>query len=138
VQELLEAAEHLAGPAVRWLRFLIELSGVLCIAFGFAVAVVALIRRHPRGISVQFTPIRLAFSRYLSLALEFQLASDILTTALEPTWQDLGKLAATAVVRTALNYFLSKEIKEYRERMEAQEKPDRLPGHGALTAAGEA
>lgn len=136
--ELLEKAEHLAGPAVRWLRFLIELSGVLCIAIGFVVAVVALIRPHPRGIGVRFTPIRLAFSRYLSLALEFQLASDILMTALEPTWQDLGKLAATAVIRTALNYFLSKEIKEYRERMEDQEQLDHLPGHGALPAAGEA
>jgi hypothetical protein len=44
--------------------------------------------------------------------LEFQLAADILTTAVVPTWSDLGKLAVTAVIRTGLNYFLGREIKE--------------------------
>ncbi len=63
-----------------------------------------------------FTRIRLTFGRYLSLALEFQLASDILSTSIAPSWQEIGKLGATAVIRTALNYFLAREIDEFRER----------------------
>jgi uncharacterized membrane protein len=42
---------------------------------------------------------------------EFMLAADILKTAISPTWDDIGKLAAIAVLRTALNYFLEREIR---------------------------
>jgi uncharacterized membrane protein len=70
------------------------------------------------------------FSRYLSLALEFQLASDILSTAVAPSWDEIGKLGATAVIRTTLNYFLSREIQEYRER----EQPEEIAS--AVTASG--
>lgn len=116
--ELLERAEQLVGPAIRWVQFLNETAGALCVTVGFFVAVTALVRAQVRHQTTSFTPIRLAFSRYLSLALEFQLASDILTTALKPSWQDLGSLAAVATIRTALNYFLSREIKEYTEKMD--------------------
>jgi uncharacterized membrane protein len=39
------------------------------------------------------------------------LAVDILKTAISLTWDDIGKLAAIAVLRTALNYFLEREIR---------------------------
>ncbi len=56
------------------------------------------------------------------MALEFQLASDILSTAIAPSWEEIGKLGATAVIRTALNYFLGREIQEYKERTDREEK----------------
>lgn len=54
--------------------------------------------------------VRLTFARWLAVALEFELAADILNTAVTPTWQDIEKLAAIATLRTALNYFLEREI----------------------------
>ena len=48
----------------------------------------------------------------LSVALEFLIAADILKTAIAPTWEDIGQLAAIVGIRTVLNYFLSKELKE--------------------------
>ncbi len=54
--------------------------------------------------------VRLTFARWLAVALEFELAADILNTAVTPTWSDIEKLAAIATLRTALNYFLEKEI----------------------------
>lgn len=54
--------------------------------------------------------VRLTLGRWLALALEFELAADILNTAVMPTWGDIEKLAAIAAIRTALNYFLGKEI----------------------------
>ena len=59
----------------------------------------------------RFVPVRLTLARYLSLALEFQLAADILSTAISPSWDEIGKLAAIAVIRTGLNYFLGMEVK---------------------------
>ena len=55
--------------------------------------------------------VRLRLGRWLSLALEFELAADILRTAITPTWDEIGKLAAIVVLRTLLNYFLEREIR---------------------------
>jgi uncharacterized membrane protein len=57
------------------------------------------------------TEVRLKLGRWLSLALEFELAADILRTAIAPTWDEIGKLAAIVVLRTMLNYFLEREIR---------------------------
>jgi uncharacterized membrane protein len=56
--------------------------------------------------------VRLSFARWLALGLEFELAADILRTAITPTWNDIQQLAAIAALRTALNYFLAKEIEK--------------------------
>jgi uncharacterized membrane protein len=50
------------------------------------------------------------YAVWLLLGLEFLLASDIIRTAIAPTWNDIGQLAAVAVIRTFLNYFLTKDI----------------------------
>ena len=55
--------------------------------------------------------IRIQFGSAVAVALELQLGADVLATAVAPDWGDIGKLAAIAVIRTALNYFLAKELK---------------------------
>ncbi len=55
--------------------------------------------------------IRIQFGSSLTLTLELLLGADILATAIAPTWNDIGKLAAIAVLRTALNFFLERELK---------------------------
>ncbi len=91
---------------------LIIFVGAVLAFFGFVRA--ALSRRRDRD----FTDVRLGFGRYLVLGLEFQLASDVLTTAIAPTFEQIGKLAAIAAIRTVLNYFLGKEIAEERAEVE--------------------
>lgn len=56
--------------------------------------------------------IRVKFGSSVAVALELLLGADVLATAVAPSWDDIGKLAAIAVLRTALNYFLGKELKE--------------------------
>ncbi|WP_238455766.1 DUF1622 domain-containing protein [Azohydromonas lata] len=123
-------AEESVQRAVEWLRLLVETLGAIVIATGIVVAVFGLIRHalHARGTS--FTPIRLSFARFLTLALELQLAADILSTSVAPTWERIGKLAAIAVIRTALNYFLSREMKDEQ----AAEEPA-LRGHATAPDA---
>jgi uncharacterized membrane protein len=70
---------------------------------------------HPRGAqAVRVHHARLILARYLALALEFELGADILGTAVSPSWDQIGKLGAVAVIRTGLNFFLSMEMKEER------------------------
>ena len=122
--------EEQVQAGVEWLRLLIEALGALVIAIGLLVVVVALARHFLFVRDGSFTPIRLTFARYLTLALELQLAADILSTAVAPTWDRIGKLAAIAVIRTTLNYFLTKEIKEESAQVHAERSVDR-PAPGA-------
>lgn len=55
--------------------------------------------------------VRIQFGSSLALALELLLGADILATAIAPTWDDIGKLAAIAVLRTGLNFFLERELR---------------------------
>jgi uncharacterized membrane protein len=52
----------------------------------------------------------LDLARWLLLGLEFMLAADIVRTAIAPNWNDVGMLAAIAVIRTFLNYFLERDL----------------------------
>lgn len=88
--------------------------GAVLAAVGFVGA--ALRRRSDR----EFARVRLGLGRYLTLGLEFQLASDVLSTAVAPTFAEIGKLAAIAAIRTVLNYFLGKEIERERAEVEAE------------------
>lgn len=109
---MFQEVEEQVQACVEWLRLMVEALGAAVIAAGL-VLVVASLARHLFGRDGGgFTPIRLAFARYLTLALELQLAADILSTAVAPTWDRIGKLAAIAVIRTTLNYFLSKELRD--------------------------
>ncbi len=100
----------------------VEAAGALVIFAGAALAVgrflVAALRR---GDDSSFTRVRLGLGRYLALGLEFQLASDVLRTAIAPSFQEIGKLGAIAAIRTALNYFLRQELTA--ERSEIQKLP---------------
>ncbi|MFC3690244.1 DUF1622 domain-containing protein [Aquipuribacter hungaricus] len=111
-------AEDVLRRYVDLLVRLVEATGALIIFVGAAIAAVAFVRtlfsRHCNG---EFVPIRLRLGRYLALGLEFQLASDVLSTAIAPTFEEIGKLAAVATIRTLLNYFLGKEIEKERSEL---------------------
>jgi len=68
--------------------------------------------------------IRLSLGRTLALALEFLLGADILKTAVAPTWDDIGQLAAIAVLRTGLNYFLERELQAADRQKQQNMQPE--------------
>lgn len=69
--------------------------------------------------------IRLRLGRWLAVALELLLGADILRTAVAPSWNEIGKLAAIAAIRTALNFFLQREIDSAQTRREQSESNGR-------------
>ena len=58
----------------------------------------------------------LRYSRWLVAGLTFQLAADIIESSVTTSWDAVGRLAAIAVIRTFLNYFLERDMAEVRER----------------------
>ena len=101
---------------------IVEAAGAVVIFAGAAVAfyrfVLVAFRREGMA---PFAPVRLDLGRFLALGLEFQLAADILRTAVAPSFTMLAQLAAIAAIRTALNFFLGLEIKEQRELVKADQ-----------------
>ncbi|WP_212828918.1 DUF1622 domain-containing protein [Polymorphospora rubra] len=110
--------ERWLAETVNLLELVVEAAGALII---FTGAMVALVRFVAVGVrkrrSAAFVPVRLSLGRFLTLGLEFQLAADILRTAIAPTLGEIAQLAAIAAIRTALNFFLGREIKEERKEL---------------------
>lgn len=99
---------------------MIEGAAALLVAFAAMRAFLFSIIRHFRESGP--LDIRLVLGRWLALALEFLVAADILRTSVAPSWDDIGKLASIVLLRTALNYFLEREIKRGREQDQSLRK----------------
>lgn len=108
--------EGVISQAMQWLKLGIETFGALLIGIGVLIAVYQILRALASPDAGVYYRIRLRLSRFLALALEFQLAADLVGTAISPSWAQLGKLGAIAVLRTALNYFLEREMKDQEEK----------------------
>lgn len=102
-----------------WLATLAEIFAVIIIGIAsvraFMNYVLVLIKRRHES---HHNSTRLQLGRSLALGLEFLLGADILKTVVSPTWHDLGILAAIAFLRTALNYFLDKELANHEKMKE--------------------
>ena len=73
--------------------------------------------------SISKESVRVQFGSSVAVALELMLGADVLATAVAPSWNDIGKLAAIAVIRTALNYFLERELRHInKEKMKTMEQ----------------
>ncbi|MEV7442602.1 DUF1622 domain-containing protein [Streptomyces sp. NPDC091204] len=101
---------------IGWLVHAIEAAGALIIFAGAVWAFARFASTGLRGRSLigEFNKIRLSLGRFLVLGLEFQLAGDVLRTAVAPGFTEIGQLAAIAAIRTLLNFFLTREISEER------------------------
>ena len=110
--------EDLLKIAIRDVAMFVQAAATAFIAAGALEAIYLVIRRYssgPAAAAVRKKDIWVRFAVWLLLALEFELAADVLETAVSPTWDDVGQLAAIAGVRTVLNYFLEKDIEKYAE-----------------------
>jgi uncharacterized membrane protein len=118
MQELVkQLAEHVALS--------IELVAILVVAVGTLEAVTAAGRMIFTGRpDTAGREAMLKYARWLAAGLTFQLAGDIVHTAVAPTWDGIGRLAAIAVIRTFLTFFLERDIKEMREWNARQIGPD--------------
>lgn len=111
----MEAAETTLRLIAAYTAFLVEGIAVLVIAFGGLETLVYLVGQASRFIARTQDWRRdlfVRFGRWLIMGLQFALAADIVRSVISPSWNDIGQLAAIAVIRTFLNYFLEKDLEE--------------------------
>jgi uncharacterized membrane protein len=109
------------SPLEEWLKVIVgylaagaEIAAAIVIGGAIARGILSYVRQlFSRRQHVDATEvIRLQLGRVLALGLEFTVASDILRTAVAPTRQDILNLGAIVLLRTLLNYFLEREIRQ--------------------------
>ena len=98
---------------IGYLVIAIESCGALVIVLGVGRAIVGYLRAFfQRDCVRRMAPLRLQLGQHMVMGLEFQVAADILRTALSPTWNDILLLAALVALRTVLNYALEIELRQ--------------------------
>ena len=121
------------SAAASWLKLGIEAVSVAIILVGMLLA---LTRLAAQAVGRPAGDERMGLARVLSLALEFQLAADIVGTAISPDWEQIGKLAAVAAIRTFLNYFLQREFASESDTVLGADRPARRASVSAEAESG--
>lgn len=103
-----EVAVALNGVVV----FVCQVLAIFVISIGIIKALVIYVKDALFGqeAMLAINESRLELGHAFSLGLGFLIGSSILKTTIAPTWDDIGQLAAIITIRTALNYFLLKDI----------------------------
>ena len=97
-----------------------EVAAVGVLTYGALEGLFGLLRifRNPAHLRVR-RHVWLRFAGWILLGLEFTLAADIIRSTIDRTWDTIGQLAAIAVIRTALNFFLERDMESFaREQRE--------------------
>jgi uncharacterized membrane protein len=92
----------------------IDAMALVIIAFGTIGAFVEGLRKalSPVATMEERRSVWTRYGHWLVAALTFLLAADIVETMVAPTWDDIGRLAAIAAIRTFLNFFLEQDLHE--------------------------
>ena len=113
--------EELLSLVASWSALILEAVVALLVMYG---ALEALVRMGALAIERSGPVVRrriwMNFAQWIILALEFALGADIIRTAIAPTWDDVGKLAAIAAIRTGLSFFLERDIEAFEPAAKRQ------------------
>jgi uncharacterized membrane protein len=114
-----------------WVVTASEYAIVFIDAIALVVVIIAVVEAFVSGLRVMFRhangherrDVWLRFARWLVAALTFQLAADIVETSITQDWMSIGRIAAIAAIRTALNYFLERDLDKTRAEQRTAEAP---------------
>jgi uncharacterized membrane protein len=108
-----------------WLIFATETAILVIDAMALVVIVFGTVEAFITGLRLMITgtssgaekrEVWLRYGRTLVAGLTFQLAADIIETSITTDWEAVGRIAAIAVIRTFLNYFLERDLADIGER----------------------
>jgi len=107
-------AEELLYFVIEWGILLLELFGVVILAFTSVSCFIKWIRKEKN--------IRLELAQGITLALSFKMGGEVLRTVVVREWEELGILGAIIVLRAALTFLLHWEIENEKKDQENLEE----------------
>ena len=110
--------EDLLVAFARTTGMLVEAAAVVVVAYGAVEAFVKFGRIviTPEATHGERKALWRGLGMWLLLGLELELAADIIGSVVSPSWYEIGRLGAIAVIRTFLNYFLEKDLEKAETR----------------------
>jgi uncharacterized membrane protein len=109
VEALLHSVAHYVALGIEAIAIAVIAVGAVEAVFG-----IARVTLTPTATNQDRRAVWLDFARWLVAGLTFQLAADVVNTSFEPTWDELGRLAVIAAIRTFLSFFLDRELDDTR------------------------
>ncbi len=102
---------------LEWAARIIDLIGIGIILLGFVVSLLGLVLCLTKGLGLRrhlhdLHNVRLQLGAYILVGLEFMIASDIIHTVITRELRDLAFVAALVAIRTAIGFFLGRELAE--------------------------
>jgi uncharacterized membrane protein len=113
-----ESLEHFIGVLIEYITFGIDIAAGIIIGISVVIAFIGYIRtlsRRQKGDVSKGDVIRFRLAGGLLLALDLVVGSDILTTILDPSTEELLRLSVIVAIRIILGWSLSKEISGHSE-----------------------
>jgi uncharacterized membrane protein len=98
-----------------YVTLFLEITSIGCIITGIVASFRLFLKLNKVTTALLYINVRTKFGGWLTLALDYQLASDIVATTIAPTYEHIIRVGAIALIRTFLNYFLNKDIRELAE-----------------------
>ncbi|MBW0166694.1 MAG: DUF1622 domain-containing protein [Vulcanococcus sp.] len=114
----LQPMELLLSHSAQAIRLLLEFLSLISVAIGLVAVLSGARKLRLRQIPphlLQRGPVtmaRVTFGSWVALALEFQLGADVVLTTISREPNALIQLAAVALIRTFLNFFLALELRQ--------------------------
>lgn len=104
--------EELFQTIASYVGLMLESMVVITVAIGSLEALYRIVRAFlvDRADDWNRRAVWLRFAGWILISLEFALGADIVRSAIAPSWDDVGKLGAIAVIRTFLGFFLGKDL----------------------------
>lgn len=109
---------HMLSPFFELFILLLNILSILVLAWGVCLAGVDFFRseftaKDRVAAANDNNYIKNYLGSYILLSLEILIAADIIESIINPTFEDLLKVAALVVIRTVISYFLHKELEDY-------------------------
>jgi uncharacterized membrane protein len=127
--------ETLLNEIARYVALAIQAIAVLVVAIGTLRAVLDMTRvALASGGREEQRKVWVHYARWLVAGLTFQLAADVVGTSFSPTWDEVGKLAAVAGIRTVMSFFLDREMEDVG-RLRQASAPRAMPADDSRVAS---
>lgn len=104
---------------------IIDLIGIAIILYGFVISLISFVRAEIARFGdvdaiLACQSVRLQLGTYILLGIEFMIASDIVHTVISREIDALIFVAALVVIRTAISFFLGRELAEAQQKGAAE------------------
>ena len=112
-----------------WVEYIADVVGIGILIIGFVKGFIMFLRLEADRLAgkrdyEELFQLRNILGTYIIISLDFLIVSDIIHSVVSPQFTELLNLGIIVVLRTAIGFFLGKELQELRHELKVEEAED--------------